>query len=129
MINISQHELSKERLEKFIKETQHKYKTAQKKLCFAKIRRIYIRVRNGYIFEGVKICHEKGMVVEGNHRFIAYSLAGEDFEIIAGTSNRSDEVSSYNEISIDNDNDWDIHDSATNHYCDDNYICKNWIKK
>lgn len=77
----------------------------------------------------MKVCQDKGIVVEGNHRFIAYSLAGIEFEVISGTSNRSDEISRYNEISIDNDNDWDKHDPNNISYCDDNYIGKDWIKR
>ena len=39
----------------------------------------------GYRFGGIKIS-EDGMIIDGNHRYIAYMIAGIEFEIIRGTS-------------------------------------------
>lgn len=108
-------------LENFVKYGKHKFNTNHKVLCFAVIKRIYRRVKLGYRFGGIKVC-EKNLVVDGNHRYIAYSLAGIEFDIIPWTSNRSDEVGIFNSILIDCENDWDVHYYKTRQFCNDNFL-------
>ena len=46
-------------------------------------------------------------MVDGNHRYVAYLLAGIEFGIIAWTCSESDIPLSFNALEIDFDNDWD----------------------
>lgn len=84
-----------------------KYKTVQKKLCFHIIKRIYRRCKEQYYFKHIKICCVKGIVVDGNHRYIAYLLAGIDFDVIPYTSSHCDCPTDYKDLSLDLDDDWD----------------------
>lgn len=127
MIAPDQFELTIERVRQFLIDEQHQYGTAQTRLCFAKIKRIYKRC---FIYDlgVVKVCEYRKMVVEGNHRFIAYKLAGIDFEVKPYTSSHCDVLKQYNEVSISED-DWDANHEDTTKYCDDDYVDKDWIKK
>lgn len=69
-------ELTIEYLRDFLNNNEHKYQTAQQRLCFAIIKRMYRRVCQGYRFGQIRICRYKNMVVDGNHTYISYSLAG-----------------------------------------------------
>ena len=81
--------------------------TTHRCLCFAIVRRIYYRCLAGYYFGDIKVCVKNCLVVDGNHRYIAYLLADIEFGIIAWTSSKSDMLLSFNALEIDFDNDWD----------------------
>jgi hypothetical protein len=113
-------ELDMESFKKFIKTAPHKYLTAQNRLCFAVIARMYRRVLNDNYFGDIKV--DGNMVVEGNHRFIAYTLAGIEFEIIAGTRSHCDKIKKFNDIEIDLDHDWDLNDPSKRLFCTDDFL-------
>jgi len=101
-------ELTADVLKDFINITPTRYNTSQKKLCFAIIKRMYRRVKMGYKnLGGIKICNDKGIVIDGNHRYITYLLAGIEIEYIIWTSSLCDEVVLYKEVEIDETKDWD----------------------
>lgn len=79
-----------EKLQNFIVDTEHKYLTTHQKLCFAIIARIYRRVLLGYRFGAVKISNQR-LIVDGNHRYIAYKLANIKFEIFEATHSFCDQ--------------------------------------
>jgi len=110
-----------EDLKKFIEDFEHEYSTAHKRLCFIIIKRIYRRVLNGHRFGGIKV-DSTGLVVDGNHRYIAYKLAKIEFEIIPWTSSLSDEPKSYNKITIDEIEDWDLNCLKNMKYCTDDFL-------
>ncbi|MDR6734908.1 hypothetical protein [Sphingobacterium sp. 2149] len=116
-------ELTKENFIKFIKEHSFEYKTAQKSLCFAIIERMYRRCKMDYYFKDVKVCSEKGIVVDGNHRYLAYLLAGVSYDVVQWTSSRSDEPVEYKSLVIDLSKDWDC--NGNQKFIDDG----EWLKE
>lgn len=100
-------ELTRDRFEEFIARNSFKYRTVQVKLCFQIIKRMYRRCTLGYYFGDIKVCKSKAIVVEGNHRYLAYLLAGIEFEVIYWTSSYSDNPIQHNGIKVDFDEDWD----------------------
>lgn len=117
-------ELTKEELDTFLKKTKHIYNTAHTKLCFAIIKRIHRRLLMGHRFGTITVCKTKCLVVDGNHRFIAYSLAGIEVEVRDGTSNHSDVAKTFNEIIIDKVEDWDEYSAANKKFCNDDFLKK-----
>ena len=55
-------------------------------MCYSIIKRIHRRVLDGYgtKFGPIKIDQKTNLIVDGNHRYIAYKLANFDFETIPG---------------------------------------------
>lgn len=117
-------ELTVEKLNFYFRETNTKYLTAQNVLCFAIIKRIYRRVMMGYRFGGVTVCEYKGIVVDGNHRYIAYLLAGIEIEYVCGTSSHCDLTNQYRDIRIETVEDWDYNNPYNRKYCDDKVLEK-----
>nr|WP_121273479.1 hypothetical protein [Pedobacter schmidteae] len=115
-------ELTKEDLAAFINVTEHKYNTAHSILCFAIIKRIHRRVLMGHRFGAIKVCHSKCLVVDGNHRYIAYALAGIDIEVIPGTSSHCDKLNTFNNIKIDDVQDWDMNCPKNKKFCNDDFL-------
>lgn len=120
-------ELTIERLREFLKDDKHQYGTAQTKLCFAMIKRMYYRCTD-YDLGSIKVCSVRCMVVDGNHRFIAYSLAGMKFDVVSYTSSPCDILQEYSQVIVDED-DWDDNHDNTRKYCANDYIGSNWIKR
>ena len=114
-------ELDANTVKKFIEQTEHKYFTTHEKLCFAIINRIYIRLLAGYRFGAIKISDDE-LIIDGNHRYIAYQLAGIEIEIISGTRSFSDNLKNFNEIIIDFDEDWDANNKKTKKFCTDEFL-------
>lgn len=114
------YELSIEALKRIIDEPTYTYSTAQKRICYIKVARIYRRVVAGYYFGPIKI--DDDMIVEGNHRFLAYTLAKIDFEITPGTRSHCDESKNFKDIVIDTEQDWDANNSEDRKYCDDTFL-------
>ncbi|MCX2584260.1 hypothetical protein [Pedobacter sp. MR22-3] len=115
-------ELTIEILKEYLNKTETKYSTAQKRLCFAKIKRIYRRVKLGYDFGGIKICSDKMIIVEGNHRYIAYLLAEIEIEFITWISSHCDVSKLFRHIEIDEVNDWDYNNTYDRKYCSDDFL-------
>jgi len=108
----------------FIEKHEHQYTTVHKKLCFFIIKRIYRRVKKGYRFGNIKIS-DKGLIIDGNHRYIAYKLAEIEFQTIKGTSSHCDEPKNFNEIKIDVIEDWDLNSESSRKYCNDDFLREN----
>lgn len=110
----------------FLQKVEHEYKTTHTKLCFVKIQRIHRRLLMGYRFGGIKI-HSSNLITDGNHRYIAYKLAGIDFVRHGGgrpfCTNDKDLIK-INEIIIDFDDDWDINSKYTKKFCTDDFLKK-----
>ncbi|ARS38849.1 hypothetical protein CA265_03795 [Sphingobacteriaceae bacterium GW460-11-11-14-LB5] len=100
-------ELTIEYLRDFLNNNEHKYQTAQQRLCFAIIKRMYRRVCQGYRFGQIRICRYKNMVVDGNHTYISYSLAGILNDESDYTSSHCDMKRHYGTVEIDEIHDWD----------------------
>lgn len=62
------------------------------------------------------------MVVDGNHTYIAYSLAGIEVQLWEGTSAPSSEVRDYKTIEIDEVCDWDDETEEGRIKKSDNYL-------
>lgn len=110
-----------EKLEEYIKNEKHEYITTHKKLCFVIIQRIHRRLLLGHRFGAIKICSDE-LVIDGNHRYIAYEIAGVELEIIKGSRSFSDVLTSFNKIEIDTEEDWDLNCPRNKKYCDDNFL-------
>lgn len=115
-------ELTRDRFEEFIAQNSFKYRTVQVKLCFQIIKRMYKRCTLGYYFGDIKVCKSKEMVVEGNHRYLAYLLVGIEFEVIDWTSSYSDVPIQYNGIKVDFDEDWDEFQKETRMFLTDDFL-------
>ena len=111
-------------LDDFLKNTNHEYFTAHSKLCFFKIQRIYNRVLAGHgpKFGDVKIHEETKLIIDGNHRYIAYKLADFSFGKISWCRNHSDVDRRINDIEIDYIEDWDENNEETIKYCSDDFL-------
>jgi len=118
---IESKQLTIEILDSFILHTKHEYGTTHKKLCYAKIERIYRRVLEGYRFGGIKISNNE-LIIDGNHRYIAYKLAEIEFDVIKAGRNFSDEIRKINDIEIDKEHDWDYNCHADRKYCTDEFL-------
>lgn len=109
------------KLRNFIKNAEHEYLTTHKKLCFAISQRIDIRVLKGYYFGAIKVSDSE-LIIDSNHRNIAYKLANIQFEIIEGSRSFRDTLRNFNEIEIDIKVDWDFNHPKTRKYCTDNFL-------
>ena len=111
-------------LDDFIKNTNHEYSTTHSKLCFFKIHRIYNRVVAGYgpQFGDIKVHEESKLIIDGNHRYIAYKLAKFSFGKINWCRNFSDVEKAIGNIEIDYTEDWDKNNKETIKYCSDDFL-------
>ena len=86
-------------------------KRFKKGVCYFIVERIYNRGKKGHgpIFGAVRIDIDERLIIDGNHRYIAYQLTGFDFEIQAYCENFSDKppYGNIRDIVIDVDSDWD----------------------
>lgn len=104
----------------------HEYKTLQSGVCYFIVERIYNRVMqgHGHKFGAIKIDVEEKLIVDGNHRYIAYKLAGFDFEIQPWCKNFSAKppYREIRDIQIDDKVDWDQNDPKKLKYCNDSFL-------
>ncbi|UUC44862.1 hypothetical protein [Flavobacterium cerinum] len=108
-------------LEQFIRNVDHEYETTHKVVCFAVIQRIYRRILAGYRFGSIKVNNGK-LVVDGNHRYIAYKLAGIVVDKVKSGRSFSDIGRSFNHIKIDVNEDWDRNCPYHRKYCNDDFL-------
>ncbi|MCQ9640979.1 hypothetical protein MP478_16465 [Chryseobacterium sp. WG14] len=113
-------------LDDFLANAEHKYKTIQSLVCVHVIERIYRRVKLGYgrHFGGVKVNIEENLIIDGNHRYIAYEMAGFDYEIIPQNKNHCDKPP-YRDIKtfeVDYEVDWDMGHPHTRKFCNDDFL-------
>lgn len=116
----------RKQLDEFLKNGGHRYKTVQSTICFFVVERIYRRVKLGYgkHFGAVRIDEEEGLIIDGNHRYIAYEMAGFTYDIIPSSKNHCDKPP-YNEIktfTVDYNYDWDMGQLSTRKYCSDDFL-------
>lgn len=95
------------------------FMTVHKRLCFNIIKRIVRRCKQNYYFDDVKVCLTKRIIVDGNHRYIAYLIAGIKFDVIKSTSSNCDNPIDYSTLEVDFSNDWDVHQYKYRKYIDD----------
>lgn len=121
-INID-HEFHK-KVMKYIEETEHEYFSTHTKICFFIIHRIYRRVLLGYgsKFGGIKIDTTNKLIIDGNHRYIAFKLANFNFETIEWTKNHSDPLNKINSINLVISEDWDMNCPTNKKYCTDEFL-------
>ena len=88
------------------------------------IERIYKRVNNGFYFGDVKVDFKEKLIIDGNHRYIAYSLANIDFGLVSSTKNFCDKppYKTINSIVVDQEQDWDLNNPKTIMYCLEDFI-------
>ncbi|MCI0922549.1 hypothetical protein [Sphingobacterium rhinopitheci] len=115
-------ELTNEELLDFLKIHEFEHSTSHKKLCFAVVNRIYRRVKLGYTFGGIKVCRDKNIVVDGNHRYVAYSIAGIRIDVIDATSSICDFASGFADIYLEFLEDWDANNPKTEKYLNDDFL-------
>lgn len=113
-----------EKLNDYILNENHTYYSTHTKLCYFIVYRIYKRVLDGYgnKFGGIKIDVNNNLIIDGNHRYLAYKLANFKFQIIKGTKNHSDNFNKINNINIDINEDWDYNCKINRKYCDDKFL-------
>lgn len=104
----------------------HDYKTLQTKVCYKIVERIYRRVLNGHgtKFGAIKIDLEENLIIDGNHRYIAYKLAGFEYEIKSYCKNLFEKPPYLNieNIKIDESSDWDLNNPKTMKFCNDDFL-------
>lgn len=104
----------------------HEYKTLQSGVCYFIVERIYNRVKqgHGHKFGAIRIDVGENLIIDGNHRYIAYKLAGFNFEIQAYCKNFSDKppYKEIRNIRIDEESDWDRNDPKKVKYCSDAFL-------
>ncbi|NJM80428.1 MAG: hypothetical protein HC854_13925 [Flavobacterium sp.] len=103
---------------------KHNHFTNQSKVCLRVIERIYRRVNEGFYFGDVKVDFGECLIIDGNHRYIAYSLANIEFGMVPSVKNFCDK-SPYKEIKdivVDIENDWDLNNPTTIRFCTDDFI-------
>ena len=115
-----------DKLEEFIKNGEHEHLTVQTKICLFVVERIYNRVLDDYYFGGIKINESENLIIDGNHRYIAYKLANIDFERLPSAKNSCDKppYRSINDIEIDKVEDWDSNNIKTKKFCSDEFLNK-----
>ncbi|AQX85608.1 hypothetical protein OZ664_01015 [Elizabethkingia sp. HX WHF] len=112
------------RLIDFIKNTNHIFFTTHTKVCYSIIERIHRRVLDGYgtKFGPIKVDQKTNLIVDGNHRYIAYKLANFDFETIPWNKNYSDLYNNINDFIIVINEDWDMNSEKNRKYCSDDFL-------
>ncbi|WP_407499441.1 ParB N-terminal domain-containing protein [Elizabethkingia anophelis] len=112
------------RLIDFIKNTDHILFTTHTKVCYSIIKRIHRRVLDGYgtKFGPIKIDQKTNLIVDGNHRYIAYKLANSDFETIPWNKNYSDPYNTINDFVVITNEDWDMNSEKNRKYCNDDFL-------
>lgn len=105
----------------FIQNSCHEYVTTHQVVCFAIIKRIYRRVLAGYRFGSIKV-NNGALITDGNHRYIAYKLAGIGIDTIKSGCSFSDIRRSFKDIKIDTKEDWDYNCPYNRKYCDDDFL-------
>lgn len=111
-----------QKLEQFLRNEEHEYNTTHTILCYFVIERIYQRVKAGYRFGGIKIDKKERLIIDGNHRYIAYKLADIEIEVIDYIKNSSDISKNIKDIKIDIKEDWDKNNPKTQKYCTDEFL-------
>lgn len=111
-----------QKLEFFLRSEEHEYDTTHTRLCYFVIERIYRRVKAGYRFGGIKIDNKERLIIDGNHRYIAYKLADIEIEVIDYIKNPSDISKNIKDIKIDIEEDWDKNHPKTQKYCTDEFL-------
>lgn len=111
-----------QKLEQFLRNEKHEYNTTHTILCYFVIERIYRRVKAGYRFGGIKIDKKERLIIDGNHRYIAYKLADIEIEVIDYIKNHSDISKNIKDIKIDIKEDWDKNNPKTQKYCTDEFL-------
>lgn len=112
------------KLNLFLLNNKHQHFTNQSKICLKVIERIYRRVNEGFYFGDVKVDFKENLIIDGNHRYIAYNLAETKFNLIPSIKNFSDKYP-YKEIKnieVDKVNDWDLNNPKTKQFCSDDFI-------
>lgn len=113
-------------LEEFMYSGCHEYKTLQNGVCYYIVERIYKRVKqgHGHKFGAIKIDVKENLIIDGNHRYIAYKLAGFEFDIQPYCKNFSDKppYKEIGDIRIDDQTDWDYNDPSKRKYCNDDFL-------
>ncbi len=121
-----------DKLNDFLINNKHEYETVQVKVCLFVVERIYRRVKLGYgkAFGGIKIDLDHNLIIDGNHRYIAYKLAEYDFEIIKYCKNHCDSppYRKINDFEVDLKTDWDKSHPNTKKYCTDDFL-KDYCKE
>ncbi|WP_230978927.1 hypothetical protein [Flavobacterium supellecticarium] len=105
----------------FIQNSCHEYLTTHQVVCFAIIKRIYRRVLAGYRFGSIKVNNDE-LVTDGNHRYIAYKLAGIAINTVKSGCSFSDIRRSFKDIKIDTIEDWDYNCPYNRKYCNDDFL-------
>lgn len=116
-----------DKLNLFLSDNEHQHFTNQSKVCLSVIERIYRRVKQGFYFGDIKVDFEQSLIIDGNHRYIAYSMANINFGLIPSIKNFCDKYP-YKEIKnieVDSEHDWDLNNPSTVKFCDDNFIYDN----
>lgn len=114
-------ELTIDQLNDFIKNSRHDFKTTHTRLCFKVIQRIHRRVCEGYRFGEICIYNDE-VIIDGNHRYIAYRLAGVEIDKRKYTKSHSDIFREINNIVIDEIEDWDYNSIKNRKYCSDDFL-------
>lgn len=108
----------------FIKNNDHEFFTTHIKICYSIVERIHRRVLDGHgaKFGAIKVDYKNKLIVDGNHRFIAYKLAGFDFETINWSKNHCDPYRNICDFMIVTDEDWDMNSEENKKYCNDDFL-------
>ena len=69
-----------------------------------------------------KIDQLNKLIVDGNHRYIAYKLANFNFEIIPWNKNFNDPCNTINDFVVITNDDWDMNSEKNRKYCNDNFL-------
>lgn len=120
-------ELTVEDLEIFLKRNNHEYFTTHSKVCFEIIKRMHRRVLLGYDFGPIKVNGNR-LIIDGNHRYLAYKLAGISYKTVAGGKSFSDPENNINELNLVLNEDWDYNRVDTRKFCTDEFL-KECIKR
>lgn len=96
---------TKEILIAFLQSHNFNFEPNQHKLCFPKLKRIYVRMASGKNFPAIKVGN--GKIVEGHHRYICSQILDIDIEIANGGVNISHQNSFVWKGVIVDDIDWD----------------------
>lgn len=114
-------------LNEFLNSKEHKYKTNQTLVCKFVIERIYNRVKRGYgskHFGAINIDISENLIVDGNHRYIAYEMASIEYEVQPYTKSHCDKhpYREIKDIKIDYHYDWDANDPTKFKYLTEDFL-------
>ncbi len=97
-------QITKEEITALLHSRNIELKSTQTKLCIPIVNRLYVKMKIGIRFSGIKVAD--GLIIDGHHRYLASLLANFDLEQIPSSTTSATIITDWNLVEFV-DEDWD----------------------